>query len=189
MPEIHVIGGPNGAGKTTSARGMLPSFLGVSQFVNADEIARGLSGFAPETVAQEAGRIMLHRLRVLAAQRADFAFETTLASRSFVPWLAEQQEAGYRVHIIYFWLPTPEMAVELVARRVGRGGHHVPEETVLRRYQRGRENFLRLFAPMADEWEVYDNSSFEPCLIACGGRGIATMVLRDHEWQRINELK
>lgn len=88
MPDVFVIGGPNGAGKTTAARGMLPSFVGVSQFVNADEIARGLSGFAPETVAQEAGRIMLRRLRVLATQRMDFSFETTLASRSFEPWLA-----------------------------------------------------------------------------------------------------
>ena len=189
MPDVFVIGGPNGAGKTTAARGMLPSFVGVSQFVNADEIARGLSGFAPETVAREAGRIMLKRLRVLAAQRLDFAFETTLASRSFVPWLRELQDLGYDVHLIYLWLPTPELAVQRVARRVQAGGHHVPEEIVRRRYERGRENFLTLYAPQVDDWEVYDNSGFEPYLVAFGGRGEATTVLKAADWQRIKQGK
>src|SRR4051794_21581730 len=118
MPDIFVIGGPNGAGKNTAARGVLPSFVGGSQFVNADEIARGLSGFALETVATEAGRIMLRRLRFLVEQRVDFAFETTLASRSFVPWLSGLQDIGFEVHVIYLWLPTPDLAVERVALRV-----------------------------------------------------------------------
>ncbi len=188
MPDVFVIGGPNGAGKTTAARGMLPSFVGVSQFVNADEIARGLSGFAPETVAQEAGRIMLRRLRALAGQRVDFAFETTLASRSFAPWLAGLQRTGYDVHIIYLWLPSPELAVARVARRVQAGGHHVPEFVVRRRYGRGRDNFLRLYAPVADDWEVYDNSGFEPYLVAYGGQGEATTVLETGDWQRMNQV-
>ena len=161
MPDVFVIGGPNGAGKTTAARGMLPSFVGVSQFVNADEIARGLSGFAPETVAREAGRIMLRRLRHLVEQRVDFAFETTLASRSFAPWLVGLQDTGFDVHLVYLWLPTPELAVQRVARRVQAGGHHVPEGIIRRRYERGRENFQRLYAPLADDWEV---SEVDPVL-------------------------
>lgn len=187
MPDVFVIGGPNGAGKTTAARGMLPSFIGISQFVNADEIARGLSGFAPETVAREAGSIMLRRLRTLAERRENFAFETTLASRSFVPWLARLQTAGFDVHVVYLWLPTPELAIERVARRVEAGGHAVPEEVVRRRYARGRENFLRMYAPLADAWEVYDNSSLEPFLVAYGGRGEATTVLETEEWRGITE--
>lgn len=186
MPDVFVIGGPNGAGKTTAAHGMLPSFMGVSQFVNADEIARGLSGFAPESVAQEAGRIMLRRLRFLASQRADFAFETTLASRSFSPWLVQLQEAGFDVHVIFLWLPTPELAVQRVALRVSGGGHNVPEAIIRRRYARGRENFLRLYAPVADDWEVYDNSGFEPQRVAYGGRGEETTILEAETWRAIN---
>ena len=187
MPDIFVIGGPNGAGKTTAARGMLPSFMSVTQFVNADEIARGLSGFAPESVAREAGRIMLRRLRALVAQRADFAFETTLASRSFVPWLSQLQETGFEVHFIYLWLTTPDLAVQRVARRVEAGGHHVSEEIIRRRYERGRENFLRLYAPLANDWEVYDNSGFDPYLVAYGGRDETTIVVEAEDWRRINQ--
>jgi predicted ABC-type ATPase len=189
MPSVFVIGGPNGAGKTTAARGMLPSFVGVSQFVNADEIARGLSGFAPESVAQEAGRIMLRRLGTLAAQRVDFAFETTLAARSLAPWLAQLQEAEFNVHIVFLWLPNPELAVQRVALRVKAGGHHVPEAVIRRRYARGRDNFLRLYAPLAEAWEVYDNSGFEPRLVAFGGRGEATTVLEAATWQCIDQHK
>ena len=119
----------------------------------------------------------------------DFAFETTLASRSFVPWLRELQDLGYDVHLIYLWLPTPELAVQRVARRVQAGGHHVPEEIVRRRYERGRENFVNLYAPQADDWEVYDNSGFKPYLVAFGGQGEATTVLEPADWPRIKEGK
>lgn len=91
------------------------------------------------------------------------------------------------MHILYLWLPTPELAVERVARRVQAEGHAVPEEIIRRRYGRDRENFLRLYAPLADDWEVYDNSGFEPYLVAYGGRGEATTVLETTDWQRINQ--
>ena len=185
MPDLFVIGGPNGAGKTTTARGMVSTFLGCAEFVNADEIARGLSAFRPESVAPQAGRIMLERLRALARQGVDFAFETTLASRSFAPWLRERQQQGYGVHLIYLWLPTPELAIERVARRVRAGGHNVAEVIIRRRYERGRVNFGALYTPLADTWEAYDNSGFEPYLVAFGGRDEPTTVLEPENWQRI----
>jgi predicted ABC-type ATPase len=151
-PVVVVIGGPNGAGKTTSAKLLLPDGVFISHFVNADTIAAGLSAFEPERVAMEAGRIMLRRLRELAEQRENFAFETTLASRSFTTFLRELQAVGYSVRVAYVWLRTPELSVERVAARVLRGGHHVPEETIRRRYERGIVNFKTLYRPIADSW-------------------------------------
>lgn len=185
MPEIFVIAGPNGAGKSTTAREMLPAFVGCVEFVNADEIARGLSAFRPESVAMPAGRAMLSRLNELARQRIDFAFETTLASRSFAPWLKQRQQEGFAVNLVYLWLPGVELAVERVAQRVKAGGHHVPEQDIRRRYDRGRRNFSELYAPLADTWEIYDNSGFEPYLIAFGGQDEPTTVLELDQWQHI----
>lgn len=185
MPDVFIIGGPNGAGKSTAARGMLPEFIGVKQFVNADEIARGLSGFAPETVAREAGRIMLQRLRALARQRVDFAFESTLAARSFAPWLVALRETGYAIHVIYLWLPSVELALQRVANRVRAGGHDVPEETLRRRYHRGQRNFVSLYAPLADSWEVYDNSGTEPALVAFRELSESPIVLQPQTWHLI----
>jgi predicted ABC-type ATPase len=187
MPEIFVIAGPNGAGKSTTARGMLPDFVGCVEFVNADEIALGLSAFRPESVAFAAGRTMLNRLNELARQRVDFAFETTLASRSFAPWLKEKQQEGFGVNVIYLWLPGVELAIERVARRVKAGGHHVPEPDIRRRYDRGRRNFIRLYVPLADTWAVYDNSGFEPQIIAFGGRDEPTTILEMDPWWHIKE--
>src|SRR5205823_5999398 len=124
-PQVVVVGGPNGAGKTTCAAALLPEDLQIRQFVNADTIAAGLSAFAPDTVAVQAGRLMLSRIAELAQQRHDFAFETTLASRSFAPFLRRIQREGYLVHVIYVWLRSPELAIERVRDRVRRGGHHV----------------------------------------------------------------
>src|SRR5262245_6662254 len=124
MPQVVVLGGPNGAGKTTSANALLPDSLALRQFVNADIIATGLAGFAPETAALQAGRIMLNRLEELARLQQDFAFETTLASRTFAPFLRRLQGEGYTVQVIYVWLRNPKLAVQRVAERVRRGGHH-----------------------------------------------------------------
>jgi predicted ABC-type ATPase len=171
QPIVVVIGGPNGAGKTTCASLLLPEAIGLRQFVNADTIAAGLSAFAPETVALQAGRIMLERLNELARERQSFAFETTLASRSFAPFLRELQTNGYTVHVAYVWLRSPDLSVDRVAGRVARGGHHVPEETVRRRYARGLTNFHRLYRPLADSWLLCDNSSKVLKHVAAGTRG------------------
>jgi predicted ABC-type ATPase len=127
-PHVIVVAGPNGAGKSTAAPRLLRDALSVREFVNADTIAAGLSAFRPESVAIAAGRIMLARMRVLAAAREDFAFETTLASRSFAPWLAGLQSGGYHVHLLFLWLRSPELAVSRVAERVRLGGHDVPAD-------------------------------------------------------------
>ncbi len=159
MPNIVAIAGPNGAGKSTSAPLLIGQRLGIREFVNADVIAAGLSAFAPEKVAIEAGRAMLRRLDELAEAGVDFAFETTLASRSFAPWIARlQKERGYRFHLVFLWLPSADEAVRRVATRVQRGGHSIPPEVIQRRYLRGIANFLSLYSPIADSWAIYDNS-------------------------------
>jgi predicted ABC-type ATPase len=123
-PTVIVIAGPNGAGKSTSAPVLLPKTLEVLEFVNADTIASGLSAFRSESVAVEAGRIMLRRLAELAGERANFAFETTLASRSFAPWIAGLRQTGYLFHLVFLWLPTPDLAIKRVLARVRQGGHN-----------------------------------------------------------------
>ncbi|HEX5279689.1 MAG TPA: zeta toxin family protein [Micropepsaceae bacterium] len=128
-PNRHVIvvAGPNGAGKSTTAPALLKDALAVKEFVNADAIASGLSPFRPETVSIAAGRIMLDRMRSLASAGDNFAFETTLASRSFAPWLKNLRSSGYRVHVLFLWLRTPELAIQRVTERARLGGHVVPE--------------------------------------------------------------
>jgi len=156
-PRIAVFAGPNGAGKSTHAEVILDA-LGIDTFVNADHIAKGLSGRHTDTVAFEAGRIMLNRLRNLVATRADFAFESTLSSRSFAPLLRHWKSQGYSVAIYYFSLSSPRLAIQRVKLRVALGGHDVPADVVARRYARSVHNFLTLYSPLADEWTLFDNS-------------------------------
>src|SRR4051812_9569015 len=122
-PNVIVLAGPNGAGKTTAAKVILPSLVNITEFVNADIISQGLSGFAPENVALEAGRIMLTRLHQLAEQRVSFAFETTLASRSFASWLQKLVGEDYEFRLFFFWVPSAEFSIGRVANRVKLGGH------------------------------------------------------------------
>lgn len=183
-----MLGGPNGAGKTTAARGVLGELFSLGEFVNADTIATGISGFAPERAAFAAGRIMLARLDELASARADFGFETTMASRSFAPWLADLKVKGYHVNIVFMWLSTPELALRRVRMRVRQGGHDVPAEVVRRRYTRGVSNFVELYRRHADQWRVYDNSrSHAPQLIAQGSGVQTPEVLHASTWNRFLE--
>ena len=161
-----ILAGPNGAGKSTAAPALLQGALAVTEFVNADVIARGLSAFDPNSVAIAAGRVMLTRVRDLADQRTDFAFETTLASRSFAPWLHDLRTVGYAVHVFFLWLPSADFAVQRVADRVRAGGHDVPEQTIRRRYRSGLVNFFKLYEPIASTWRLYDASAPEPRPIA-----------------------
>ena len=153
MPNLFVIAGPNGAGKSTSAPKLLTGSRRVAAFVNADDIA------ISENVGEiEAGRIMLRRLDELARQQQDFAIETTLASRSLRPRIEALQKAGYFFHLTYVWLPSADMAVQRVAARVRAGGHAIPEPVIRRRYERGLDNFFNLYMPIADAWQIADNS-------------------------------
>lgn len=169
MPNVYLIGGANGSGKTTVAKRILPTFLEVLEYVNADEIATGLSPFNPESVAIQAGRLMLERLEDLKESNANFAFETTLAARNFARFLQKCKDSGYTVNLIYFWLETPELAIERVRRRVASGGHNIPEDVIRRRYERGRTNVIQLYLPLCDTWIIYNNSNDEPQLVAALG--------------------
>jgi predicted ABC-type ATPase len=187
-PNVIVLAGPNGAGKSTAAPGLLQDLLEVTEFVNADVIAQGLAGFDPESVAFEAGTIMHARLRKLADGRRDFAFETTLASRSLAPWLSELVEAQYCFHLIFLWLPSADFAVARVADRVRLGGHNVPEETIRRRYERGLRNFFELYQPVATTWRMYDNSHESGVRLIAAGEGATVTRIGDEElWKRLNE--
>jgi predicted ABC-type ATPase len=187
-PSVIVLAGPNGAGKSTSARTVLAETLSVMTYVNADLIAQGLSGFDPESIAVQAGRLMLARLRTLATERADFAFETTLATRFYAKWLRELQATGYAVQVVYFWLKSPELAVARVAERVRSGGHGVPERTIRRRYQRSLKNFFAWYRSSVDIWQVYDNSgSGLPRIVAIGGAGVAETVLDTAAWKQMQQ--
>lgn len=187
-PSVVVIGGPNGAGKTTISRNVIAELLGIGEFVNADIIAQGLSGFDPERAAIQAGRVMLTRLRELAADRRDFAFETTMASRTFAPWIAQLVRSGYEFHLVFVWLNSPEMAIRRVRSRVRRGGHFVPDEVVRRRYARGIANFVNLYLPIASEWRVLNNSSAAgPVPVAFGNDARPPTVLDHTAWNCILE--
>jgi predicted ABC-type ATPase len=184
-PSVVVIAGPNGAGKSTVAPLILRGPLDVREFVNADDIARGLSPFNIEGAAVTAGRIMLSRIRDLARQRVSFAFETTLASRTFAPWLQELKQDGYTFHLVFLWLPSPEVAAARVADRVRLGGHSIPDETIRRRYHGGVRNFFRLYRPIATTWVVYDSSHPVPRLIAEGEHGRPPGVSDTWTWSTI----
>lgn len=187
-PSVIVLGGPNGAGKSTAAPGLLKDLLSVGEFVNADVIARGLSAFEPERAAMAAGRIMLERLRELGHRRESFAFETTLASRSFAPRLASLQRSGYEFHLIFLWLPDAGMAVDRVAHRVRCGGHSVPEETIRRRYEAGLSNFFKLYQPMATTWQFLDASEASGPAIIATGKGEVTWKVKEFQlWARLEE--
>jgi len=185
--NLIVIAGPNGAGKSTTAPSLLKGTLKVNEFVNADLIAQGLSGFRPEGTVFHAGRIMLERIHYLAKKRVDFAFETTLASRTFAPWISELLKTGYAFHLVFLWLPNEEFAVDRVAERVRMGGHNVPEETIRRRYHAGIRNFFRLYRPLSDTWFFYDNSGSEPRLVACGEREQELLVNDSAIWHNIKK--
>lgn len=167
-PSLVILAGPNGAGKSTVAPALLRGALAVNVFVNADVIASGLSAFNPEGAAIAAGRVMVARLRELAAQRASFAFETTLASRSYAPWLRDLAVSGYTAHLVFLWLPSADFAVDRVAERVRTGGHSVPSETVRRRYAAGLRNFFELYQPLVSGWVLYDSSGPVPRPVAEG---------------------
>lgn len=156
-PTLYIIAGCNGAGKTTASYSVLPDLLECREFVNADEIARGLSPFNPESVAIEAGRLMIQRIESLVGQRKTFAIETTLATRSYAALVHKVHDLGYNVVLLLFWLPSPEIAVKRVAKRVSEGGHNIPSETIYRRYRLGLQNFFEIFIDIVDSWSFYDN--------------------------------
>ena len=187
MPNLYIISGCNGAGKTTASYSVLPDILDCKEFVNADEIARGLSPFQPEKVAIEAGRIMLNRIHELMVNKIDFAFETTLSSKSYRNLVKEAQLNGYFVTLVYFWLNSVDLAIERVDGRVATGGHSIPEDTIRRRYNSGIKNLSRIYLPICDSWMIFDNSEHPPLLVANGFQNTDKQVYRHDIYNQIVE--
>jgi len=189
--EIIIISGPNGSGKTTISPYLLRDRYEIKEYVNADAIALGLSAFDPDKAAFEAGRIMLKRLDFLAKQKVSFAFETTLSSRSYARWIKDLRKDGYKMHLLYLWLQSPELALERVKERVRLGGHNIEKEIVHRRYYNGIKNFFELYQQLANTWAVYDNSnSYQAELIAIGSQSIIDNINNPELWERFsNERK
>ena len=166
LPKLYIIAGCNGAGKTTASFTILPEILGCKEFINADEIAKGLSPFQPESVAMQAGRIMLARMDELLQKGEIFAFETTLATKSYKQKIEWAQANGYEVTLLFFWLDSPNIAKERVAQRVAEGGHSIPLETIERRYYNGIANLFAIYIDMVDICYIFDNSEGERTPIA-----------------------
>ena len=185
--NLYIISGCNGAGKTTASYTVLPEILDCREFVNADEIARGLSPFNSESVAIEAGRLMLQRIEYLLAKDETFSIETTLATKSYINLVRRAQAKGYQVNILFFWLRTPELAMQRVAERVANGGHNIPEDIIRRRYVAGISNLFRLFMSEVDFWDIYDNSKKTRLEIARGGKNAETIICDDSLFHKMQD--
>jgi predicted ABC-type ATPase len=182
--NLYIISGCNGAGKTTASYSVLPKLLDCKQFVNADEIAKGLSPFCPESVAIQAGKLMLLRIEELLSADETFSIETTLATRSYSELVKRAQEKGYKVTLLYFWLSSPELAVERVARRVREGGHNIPKDVIYRRYEKGLKNLFNIFIPIVDSWMIVDNG-VEPREIIAKGTKNEMKTFNDFKLDKI----
>ncbi|MBO4487154.1 MAG: zeta toxin family protein [Bacteroidaceae bacterium] len=156
---MYIIAGCNGAGKTTASFTILPEFMQCDEYINADEIARGLSPFHPESVPIEAGRLMIQRIGDLMKKGVTFAVETTLSTHSYVNLIKRAHKAGYLVELIFLWLSSPDVAVKRVAKRVSEGGHHIPEDVIRRRYDAGIQNLIETYSQIVDRWILIDNNT------------------------------
>ena len=184
MPRLYIISGCNGAGKTTASYSLLPEMLNCKEFVNSDEFAKGLSPFDPSKASIQASRYMLKKFRYLLERGKDFAIETTLATRTLLKMAKKAQAAGYTVTLLYFWLNSPDLAVERVRARVATGGHDIPEETIRRRYNTGIYYFFSLYAPICERWILADNSQIPFRVIAEGTKN-EVLTIRDEDTYKI----
>lgn len=168
MKRLYIIAGCNGAGKTTASYTILPEILDCKEFVNADEIAKGISPFQPEKAGIEAGRMMLIRIKKLLQSGENFAFETTLSTRSYVNLIQRAKDLNYQVTCLFFFLDSEELAISRVSTRVKEGGHNIPEDVIRRRYKSGLTNFFTMFLPKIDNWLFVNNSGDTYEIIAEG---------------------
>ena len=185
--NLYIISGPNGAGKTTASYTVLPKILHCKEFVNADEIARGLSPFNPSGMAIEAGKLMLKRIDELLQKEESFSIETTLSTRSYFKLVETAHHKGYDVTLLYFWLKSPEQAIERVAERVSKGGHDIPNDTIIRRYWAGLKNLFNIYMPIVDTWILVDNSKTPRSIVATGGKHQNTIIENIVKYTKIEE--
>ena len=185
--NLYIISGCNGAGKTTASFNILPDLLNCKEFVNADEIARGLSPFQPEKVSIEAGRLMLKRIDELIDSNQDFSFETTLSTKSFINTIDNAKSKGYYVTLIFFWLESIQLAKDRVQKRVSEGGHNIESDVIERRYKAGIKNLFNLYCDKVDSLLIYDNSTAESELIA--EKEIENESFKIHNSQKFTTIK
>lgn len=183
---LYIISGCNGAGKTTASYTVLPEVLECREFVNADEIAKGLSPFNPESVAIDAGRLMLQRIQELLKMNETFSIETTLSTKSYRNLVNKAHKQGYQVKLIFFWLDTPETAINRVAQRVSEGGHGIPTETIIRRYYAGINNFFHIYMNLVDYWLLINNTTGTSEYVAEGGGKMDTVIF---DYNTFNQIK
>lgn len=183
--NLYIIAGCNGAGKTTASFTILPEILECKEFVNADEIAKGLSPFQPEKVALEAGRIMLNRLDELFTHDENFAFETTLATKIYKQKILKARNNSYNVTLLFFWLKDVELAKERVKTRVQEGGHNIPTDIIERRYLNGIKNLFDIYLPIVDQALIFDNSEGTPDLIAEKNLDEEISILDEEKYNKI----
>lgn len=183
--RLYIIGGPNGAGKTTASATLLPEVWQCREFVNADAIAIGLSPFNPESMAIEAGKLMLKRIDALMKRGETFAIETTLATKSYANLIRKAKKMGYTVSLLYLWLESPETAICRVALRVSEGGHSIPKNVIVRRYYAGLRNLFQIFMPIVDYWMLVDNTRTPREIVAEGGGSESVMIKNVELYQRI----
>lgn len=188
MPKLYIISGCNGAGKTTASYSLLPEMLNCSEFVNSDEFAKNLSPFDPSLASIQASRYMLMKTKYLLERKRDFAIETTLATRTLLKLIKAAQEAGYTVTLLYFWLNSPELAIERVKARVKTGGHDIPEDTIIRRYHVGVEYFFNIYAPICERWILADNSQIPFRVIAEGSKDEVINIKDNETYEKIRSI-
>jgi len=188
MPRLYIISGCNGAGKTTASYSLLPEMLDCREFVNSDEFAKGLSPFKPENASIQASRYMLMKIRYMLKKQKDFAVETTLATRTLLKTARMAQDAGYTVTLLYFWLNSPELAIERVHARVEAGGHNIPEETIRRRYHVGIHYFFQYYAPICERWILADNSQIPFRVIAEGSKNDVINIKDEEIFAKIKAI-
>jgi len=179
MPKLYIISGCNGSGKTTASYTLLPDLLGCREFVNSDEFAKSLSPFDPGSASITASRYMLMKINYLLGRYEDFSIETTLATRSLVKIINEAHSVGYEVTILYFWLNSPELAIQRVRDRVASGGHNIPDNVVRRRYMMGLQYFFDTYRPICDRWILADNSKSNFSIVAEGTKQYS--YIRDND--------
>jgi predicted ABC-type ATPase len=186
--NLFIIGGCNGAGKTTASFTILPEIINCKEFVNADEIAKGLSPFQPEKVSFEAGKIMLNRINELLLQEQSFAFETTLSTRSYKNKILEARKKGYNITLLYFWLESMNLAKERVKLRVQEGGHNIPEDVIERRYYKGIFNLFEIYIPNVDSYLLFDNSEGKHNLVSSKTMGEEPLIINENKFLELKAV-